>query len=45
MSKIDLNLSQKFARESGETLANMKATASNAATGKNALNHSSPVTN
>jgi hypothetical protein len=27
MSKIDLNLSQKFARESGETLANMKATA------------------
>jgi hypothetical protein len=27
MSKIDLNLSQKFARESAETLANTKATA------------------
>jgi hypothetical protein len=26
MSKIDLNLSQKFARESAETLADMKAT-------------------
>jgi hypothetical protein len=27
MSKIDLNLSQKFARESVETLTNTKATA------------------